>query len=119
MKEFENSWLLPLGFAIGILFTMLMLYVNIILPQSLKQAVLTFNSLMNNKYEIIGNKKLLGHLIMMEDGYFYCQFAEYDFIHQAWSNYALEEIVNKLEELNRPIKEQLNQYFKQQNTIII
>lgn len=104
-----------IGFFIGILFIVGMFFITFILPNNLKQSVLTFNSLSNIKYEIIGNKKLLGHLIMMEDGYFYCQFAEYDFIHQVWSDYVLEEIVNKLEELNKPIKEQLNQYFKQQN----
>lgn len=108
-----------IGFFIGMLFVVGLFYFTSILSNTLKKSVLTFNSLTNRKYEIIGNKKVLGHLIMMEDGYFYCQFAEYDFIHQVWSDYVLEEIVNKLEELNRPIKEQLNQYFKQQNIINI
>jgi hypothetical protein len=67
-----------------------------------------------NHYEVRveSSNKLVGHFIQDVDGFFYFAQEEGSEGGGLWSDYSLLEIGTKLKEINRPWREQLNIYFK-------
>lgn len=60
-------------------------------------------------YEVIveSSNKLIGHFITSDDGFYY--FSEYQAVNGGlWSDYALFALANKLKELNKPWRDQIN-----------
>ena len=70
---------------------------------------ITTKKLNNSSYELIFNdKKSVGILQMQDNGFFTYEGLE------AW---ALKEIANKLDEINRPLDDSIKKYFKDNKTI--
>lgn len=60
-------------------------------------------------YEVLFNKKFIGEFHSLEDGYFY--FLPDKNNGGVWSSDSLQEIANKLNEINKPYEDNINEYF--------
>ncbi len=109
----SSQILFIIGFLIGCIFIIGLIFVHLIIPEIIKSKYLTFEKITLSYYKVSFKNKTIAYLFQDNSGYFYCDFESKG----SYSKETLEEIVNELEKLNRPINESLNNYFKNQITV--
>lgn len=73
--------------------------------------ILNYNKQKNGSYSVLNNNgDLIGEFILDDDGYYYFYIPNVQT--GIWASHVLREVADKLDELNKPWDDNINDYFK-------